>query len=64
MSDGQCLWTEWEEGQWEAACGLIWELADDGSRTTPKTNGMNFCPGCGKPLSEQPYVEEGGSDDE
>lgn len=59
-----CLWTEWEEGQWEAACGLIWELNDDCSRATPKMHGMSFCPGCGKPLTEKVYVEPPVEDDE
>lgn len=59
-----CLWTEWEEGQWEADCGLIWELSDDSSRVLPSGHGMRFCPGCGRTLTEKPYVEPAVEDEE
>jgi len=59
-----CLWTEWEEGQWEADCGLIWELSDDSSRVLPSGHGMKFCPGCGRTLTEKPYVEPAVEDEE
>lgn len=59
-----CNWTEWEEGQWEADCGLIWELNDDSSRALPSEHGMKFCPGCGRTLIEKPYVEPPIEDEE
>jgi len=59
-----CLWTEWEEGQWEADCGLIWELSDDYSRALPSGHGMKFCPGCGRTLTEKLYVEPTVQDDD
>jgi len=59
-----CNWTEWESGQWEADCGLIWELSDDSSRALPSFHGMNFCPGCGRTLTEKPYVEPAVEDEE
>lgn len=57
-----CNWAEWETGQWEADCGLIWEL--NGPCTTPTGHGMNFCPGCGRRLVEHPYVEPAVEDGE
>ncbi len=44
-----CLWTEDTEGGWTFSCGLRWWL-DEG---TPKQNGMNFCPRCGKRLKQK-----------
>lgn len=59
-----CNWTEWETGQWEADCGLIWELSGDSSRVLPSGHGMRFCPGCGRTLTEKPYVEPTVQDDD
>ena len=53
-----CNWkqsNDWDESSvWYADCSLVWNLEDFG----PKGHGMNFCPGCGKPLTEVPFVRE------
>lgn len=44
-----CTWTEDYEGNWYAACGEVWTLTEG----TPAENHYRFCPGCGKPITEQ-----------
>jgi hypothetical protein len=39
-----CAWTQDEEGDWMASCGLCWLFEDGG----PEENGLRYCPGCGK----------------
>ena len=47
---GVCKWTQDDEyGYWSGDCGILWELISDG----PITNGMKYCPGCGKLLDQQ-----------
>lgn len=44
-----CEWVEDTEGGWTANCGMHWWLEDG----TPKTNGMIYCPACGKRLEQK-----------
>lgn len=44
-----CLWVDDPEGYWAGSCGISWTL-DSG---TPRKNGMNFCPKCGKRLKQK-----------
>lgn len=46
-----CVWTEVEH--WESACGYAFIFNDDG----PVDSNWKFCPKCGKPLIEKPYIE-------
>ena len=50
-----CIWkqvdTEHMPDTWQADCGAMWTFTDGG----PQDNGMNFCPKCGKPLTEQKH---------
>lgn len=51
-----CLWTEDAlDGGWIGSCGIRWECDYE----TPKDNGMNFCPRCGRRLEQK-----GGQDGE
>lgn len=45
----RCVWQEDVEGYWAGNCGIHWCLEDG----TPKENGMNFCPRCGKRLEQR-----------
>lgn len=38
-----CTWRENEDGQWETACGRVWEFNDGG----PADNHCRFCFYCG-----------------
>lgn len=42
-----CAWGSDDSGTWIGSCGAEWQFFDDG----PVENSMNFCPGCGKPVS-------------
>lgn len=42
-----CAWGSDDSGTWSGSCGVEWQFFDDG----PIENSMNFCPGCGKPVS-------------
>lgn len=42
-----CAWGSDDSGTWSGSCGAEWQFFDDG----PVENSMNFCPGCGKPVS-------------
>ena len=58
-----CEWKEdsnpdWE--LWESSCGHSW-ICEEG---TPASNGMVFCPFCGKPLKEVPYVKPKSEEEE
>lgn len=44
-----CKWAFEIEGFWRGDCGICWDLEDG----TPKENGMNFCPRCGKRLKQK-----------
>lgn len=45
-----CVWTEDEpEGGWIGTCRIKWDCGFE----TPKRNGMNFCPKCGKRLKQK-----------
>ena len=52
MSDTTCQWSQTDDQHtpdtWQADCGAMWTFTDGG----PKDNDMNFCPKCGKPLSQ------------
>ena len=58
-----CTWTrnntvDWlEDNYWSTSCGQEFALADG----TPKANGYNFCPSCGKPLVEF-YIQDSEDD--
>ncbi len=41
-----------EAGAWESACGQLWCFEEG----TPKENEMNFCPFCGRLLTQHPKV--------
>lgn len=46
-----CEWTSDEDdSSWQTSCGRDWQFIDDG----PVENKMQFCMGCGKPVSVQP----------
>lgn len=48
-----CVWQETDDGEfWRGDCGM--EFGLEGG--TPSRNQMRFCPRCGKPLVERPYV--------
>jgi len=48
MKDDKCRWTyDEEDDAWDGTCGIKWQLTNDG---TPRENGMNYCPSCGKEL--------------
>lgn len=60
MNSTTCTWTEEDDGyegtgNWAGECGVLFMLNDG---ATPKENNMKFCCGCGKPLTEVPYVPE------
>lgn len=46
-----CVWDVHDEeaNAWEAECGLIWCFEVGGA----KENEMNFCPKCGRPLTQR-----------
>ncbi len=47
-----CIWSyvEWNDGDmWKGECGINWVVLDG----TPKENGINFCPRCGRKLIEE-----------
>jgi len=50
-----CIWThsEYDDEHWETSCGQEFMIIDG----TPKDNGYNFCPSCGKPLVEF-YIQD------
>ncbi len=50
----QCVWEQGEDGCWHTACDHAYEFTCGG----PIWNRFACCPYCGKPLAEQPYVEE------
>lgn len=42
----KCTWKyDDSEGSWETTCGEAWCFLEE---STPKENGMKFCPFCGK----------------
>ena len=44
-----CYW-QWDvDGFWRGSCGIPWWMETG----TPKENGMNFCPRCGKRLKQK-----------
>jgi rubrerythrin len=48
-----CEWTQEDEDSntWECnKCGLLWPLNDG----TPQENDINFCPNCGRSLTQSP----------
>ena len=49
-----CQWVYGVENYWEAKCGLNWTFETG----TPKQNGMNFCPRCGKTLEQKGVADE------
>ena len=54
-TDETCTWTEnVSDGSWSTGCGEDFMLNDG----TPAENHMRYCCYCGKPIVEQPYVEE------
>ena len=47
-----CVWAEDDEGIWSSTCGQEWEFNVD----TPEGNNFRFCPFCGHPLEQKPWV--------
>lgn len=43
-----CLWTQDDEGNWEAGCGNVFVLIEG----NPVSNKMSYCPYCGKRLEQ------------
>lgn len=48
----KCVWKieEWDWGTWESDCEYYWQVENG---KTPKENGMNYCPKCGRELVEE-----------
>lgn len=44
-----CVWAFDVLGAWRGTCGIWWSCEFE----TPKDNGMNFCPRCGKRLKQK-----------
>jgi hypothetical protein len=44
-----CVWRLDEDGFWRGSCGIPWWMETG----TPKQNGMNYCPRCGKRLKRK-----------
>ncbi len=62
QSDGgaekRCSWwkdmDDWDGNNWESDCGASWVFIDEG----PVQNEMQYCPKCGKKLSQLPAGSE------
>lgn len=52
-SPPSCKWGACD-GYWETQCDHEWHLPEG----TPKENGMNYCPMCGKPLEQREECNE------
>jgi rRNA maturation endonuclease Nob1 len=54
--DTPCEWTLEDEdnGTWATKCERFFSLITG----TPKVNGFDFCPYCGKPIEEKQPVKE------
>lgn len=49
-----CYW-QWDvDGFWRGSCGIPWWMETG----TPKENGMNYCPKCGRCLKQRPRNEK------
>ena len=48
VPDGQCTWTQDDNGVWHTSCDNAFEIDCD----TPSSHGMEFCCYCGKTLRE------------
>lgn len=44
-----CVWSVDVDGVWRGKCGICWSCEFE----TPKDNGMNYCPMCGKRLKQK-----------
>ena len=44
-----CVWAFDVLGAWSGTCGIWWSCEFE----TPKENGMNFCPRCGRRLKQK-----------
>ena len=53
-NDDTCLWTEDEDGIFDASCGGRFEFTDG----TPSDNDMLYCCYCGKILAQQLFKIE------
>ena len=49
----KCIWKEDQDGNWESGCSYAFSFNEDG----PLEADWKFCPACGHPLTEKPYVE-------
>jgi hypothetical protein len=47
--EGNCIWSEDDDGNWHTSCNQIHQFANG----TPEDNHHKFCPYCGKPISTQ-----------
>src|SRR3990167_1541554 len=54
LHSARCTWTETEEGQWDTACGEVFEFIDGGLAE----NGAKFCQYCGLPVREVKAKEQ------
>jgi rubredoxin len=51
----ETIYREMEYGAWECSeCNLLWNIENG----TPEENEMNYCPKCGKKISEYISLEE------
>lgn len=50
-----CDWEQDQDGYWQSGCGQEFEFL---TVSGPADNAFAYCPFCGKPLTEQPFVEE------
>lgn len=52
MNNTKCSWhlEDYNYGQWESDCEYYWQVENG---KTPKENGMNYCPKCGRELVEE-----------
>jgi hypothetical protein len=60
VKNGCCDWKENEDRYWESECGIAFGF--DGG-WPPSAQKFRYCPGCGKLLTETPYIEEDDSSD-
>ena len=55
MKSKFCIWSENDDGIWEASCGKKDELLFEFNLDGPKKNKFVYCPYCSKIIKEKPY---------
>jgi len=51
MTDERCKWSRAEYSIWNTCQGDAWQFHEEGD--TPISNGMKFCPFCGKEIRDK-----------